>query len=209
MLKSKEVFIHAHYSVTSEFDALLSKYGKQFGVITKHDYSAFYATLLAEVGTSASIKTENLNYSTKALKKTFKVYRDNPNLAYWHGRSSTQRADQMAIGNHAYANRMGNGDVASGDGWKYRGRGFIQLTGKSNYKKASEVILECTGINLDLVKNPDNAGTVKGAVLTALAFWKINELGGKSIDQITDKVNKYTDSRAKRKKYYSDFMKIG
>lgn len=208
MLKSKYVFSTASYAVTNEFDALLDRYGKQFGVITKHDYAAFYATLLAEVGTSANIKTENLNYSTKALKKTFKVYRDNPTLAYWHGRSSTQRADQIAIGNHAYANRMGNGDIKSGDGWKYRGRGFIQLTGKSNYKKASEVILESTGIDLDLINKPENAGTVRGAVLTALAFWKMNSLQGKTIDQVTDKVNKYTESRAKRREYYLDFVRV-
>lgn len=209
MIKSKQIFTTAPYAVTTEFDRLLSLYGSKFGVISKSDIAAFYATLLAEVGTSANIKTENLNYSTAMLKKTFKIYKNNPNLAYWHGRSNTHKADQVAIGNHAYANRMGNGNIASGDGWKYRGRGFIQITGKSNYKRASEVILEITGINLDLVQFPDVAGTNTGAVLTALAFWKMNKLQGKNIDQVTDAVNQYTDSRYKRRKYYSDFVRVG
>lgn len=208
MLKSKQVFIHAHYSVTSEFDTIMEKYGKHFGVVTKHDYAAFYATLLAEVGTSANIKTENLNYSTAGLKQTFKFYKNNTNLAYWHGRSNTHKADQVAIGNNAYANRMGNGDATSGDGWRYRGRGFIQITGKSNYKRASEVILEVADIDLNLVQFPDIAGTNTGAVLTALAFWKMNKLQGKSIDQVTDVVNRYTDSRQKRRTYYANIIRI-
>ena len=208
MLKANRIFTTAPYAITAEFDRLLSLYGERFGIVSKSDTAAFFATLLAEVGTSANIKTENLNYSTSGLRKTFKFYRENPKLAYWHGRSSNHKADQIAIGSHAYANRMGNGDAKSMDGWKYRGRGGIQLTGKANYKRASEVILEVAGIDLNLVQFPDIAGTHTGAVLTALAFWKMNHLQGKSIDQVTDAVNRYTDSRQKRRMYYASIARL-
>ena len=203
MLKSSLVFTHAPYSTTQEFDRLMDLYGKKFGVVADHDHAAFYATLLAEVGIKATIKEENLNYSSRALKATFKAFRDNPILADRHGRSKAHKANYEMIGNIAYGGRMGN--VKDGDGYLFRGRGFIQLTGRSNYAKVSEVILEVTGIDFMLEEYPEIVGTETGAVMSALGFWKLNNLSGKSIDEVTDRVNNHTDSRGKRR---SEFLRI-
>lgn len=90
--------------------------------------------MVKEVGPYITLE-ENFNYSVQGLKNTFKTYRKNPELAEKHGRNAAinQKANQQAIANNAYAMRIGNGSESTGDGWKYRGRGMIQLTGKGNY----------------------------------------------------------------------------
>jgi putative chitinase len=75
-----------------------------------------------------------------------------------------------AMANKVYANRLGNGDEASGDGWRYRGRGFIQLTFKDNYAQLSNEL------KVDFVKNPDLVATPQYAALSAAFFWKKNGL---------------------------------
>ena len=75
-----------------------------------------------------------------------------------------------ALANKVYANRMGNGDTASGEGWKYRGRGLIQLTGKDNYAALTRAL------NVDFVKDPDLVATPQYAALSAAWFWKSHGL---------------------------------
>jgi len=78
-----------------------------------------------------------------------------------------------ALANKVYANRNGNGDVASGDGWRYRGRGLIQVTGKANYRACGK------DLGIDAVKSPELLATPKYAALSAASFWKshgLNEL---------------------------------
>lgn len=204
--KAKYIFSRAPYSTTEEFDRLLAMYGEEFGIVTKHDHATFYATLLAEVGISATIKEENLNYSTRALKATFKAFRDNPILADRYGRSKAHKANYEAIGNIAYGGRMGN--IDAGDGYKYRGRGFIQLTGRENYRKVSKTIQDVTGVNFMFEEYPEIVGSETGAVMSALGYWKLHGLSGRSIDQVTSIVNKNTKSYAKRRMYYYEFIKI-
>ena len=92
-----------------------------------------------------------------------------------------------ALANTVYADRMGNGDPASGDGWRFRGRGLIQLTGRSAY----ESFARATGITLDAAV--EQAGTQAGAVATAAWFWTANGLNALAetwaIDTITQKIN--------------------
>ena len=89
---------------------------------------------------------ENLNYSAKSLINVFRKY--------FTDISAQQYAKKpQAIANRVYANRMGNGPESSGDGWKYRGRGALQLTGRDNYKKFSNKI------GVDLLLNPDLVAT--------------------------------------------------
>lgn len=107
--------------------------------------------------------TENLNYSGKALRAVWPHRFDEPTAAEYH------RKPEM-IANKVYADRLGNGDEASGDGWKYRGRGVIQLTGKYNYEAAS------TAIGVDFVDQPDLVTEPLYAVMTAGWFWKTNKL---------------------------------
>jgi putative chitinase len=91
------------------------------------------------------------------------------------------------IANRVYANRMGNGDERSGDGWKYRGRGLIQITGKNNYVKFSEFM----GISLE--KITEYMETYDGAMTSACWFWDLNALNTLAdtgnIKEMTKKIN--------------------
>lgn len=115
--------------------------------------------------------TENLNYSADGLASTwprrFRGDDGQPNaLAH-----QLHRKPQL-IANHVYANRMGNGDLKSGEGWMYRGRGLIQLTGKDNYRAASFALY---GSDLLLV-DPDKLLEADVAAMTACWFWNTNGL---------------------------------
>ena len=90
---------------------------------------------------------ENLNYSAEGLLKTFPKYFNEPTA-----REYARKPELIA--NHVYMNRMGNGDWQSGDGFKYRGRGFIQLTGRTNYTLFTEWLSEQKGVKVDCVDNP-------------------------------------------------------
>lgn len=137
--------------------------------------------------------SENLNYSAHALH------------AVWPSRFPTEASAEPyhrqpeKIANKVYSGRLGNGDEASGEGWKYRGRGLIQLTGKANYHAAGEVLGQ------DLVADPERVAEPMLAVLTAGWFWdahKLNTLADKlDHEAITRKINGGTngiDDRIKR-----------
>lgn len=106
------------------------------------------AMFIAQVGHESSgfsRITENLNYSADGLKATFGKYFPG-DTAQQYGRTADHPANQQAIANIVYANRMGN--VEENDGWKYRGRGLIQITGHDNYESCG------TGLNADLLLVP-------------------------------------------------------
>jgi putative chitinase len=125
--------------------------------------------------------SENLNYSSSGLMKTFKKYFPTEELALIYARNPEK------IANRVYANRMENGDEASGDGWKYRGRGFIQLTGKNNYKNLSH------DVKIDYLSEPDKLLTEVDAMIAALWYWNRNNLNTYAdqddINQITKRIN--------------------
>jgi putative chitinase len=101
---------------------------------------------------------ENLNYSAERLMQVFpKAFTPKTAKKYAH--------KPRAIANHVYANVNGNGDEASGDGWKYRGRGFIHLTGRENYQNAAKAL------NIPLETKPDLASNPQVAAQVALWFW--------------------------------------
>lgn len=121
---------------------------------------------VAQIGhesASLAVISENLNYSADGLLNTFPKY-FNPAQAQQYARQPER------IANRVYANRMGNGDEGSGDGWKYRGKGLIQLTGKQNYALAS------ISMDLDLVENPDLLLVPDNAAAAAGWFWWNNKL---------------------------------
>lgn len=131
---------------------------------------AFFLAQVAHESAGFTRITENLNYSAKGLAATW------PRRFALDGKPNSlalslhRKPEQIA--NHVYASRMGNGDVASGDGWKYRGRGLIQLTGKDNYKAAS-LALYCSDL---LVTDPNKVLDPDVAAMTACWFWKSNGL---------------------------------
>jgi putative chitinase len=120
---------------------------------------------------------ENLNYSAAGLQNTFPKYFHTANPAAY-------ARNQEKIANHVYANRMGNGDEASGDGWKFRGRGMIQLTGRDNYTHFSN------DAGTDAVQNPDLLSTPAGAAESAAWYWKERDINKPADEDDVVKVTK-------------------
>lgn len=142
----------------------LNKVLPEYKIDTKLRLCHFLAQILHESG-NLKYKSENLNYSAKALRSVFPKYFKTDEIANQYARKPEK------IANRVYANRMGNGDEASGDGWNFRGRGLIQLTGRCNYKACRDAI------GLDLVKNPDLIiESAEASVRAACWFWTKNNL---------------------------------
>ena len=156
-----------------------------FGITTALRQAHF----LAQVGHESAgfTKTEEgLNYSENALTAMFGK-RITAAQANAYGRNSAHSANQKMIANIIYANRNGNGDVASGDGYRYRGRGLIQITGRANYSAL-------TGqLSADVVANPDLLKEPMQAAMSAAAWWKnhgLNELAdADDVTRITKVIN--------------------
>lgn len=149
------------------------------------------------------LKLENLNYSAEALVKIFPKYF--PTL-----QSATPFAKQpQKIANKIYANRMGNGDEASGDGYKFRGRGYIQLTGKNNYDAFGK------SIKVDLVTSPDKVFSEYPLLSAAWFFHKngLHKIADEGSDdiivtKITKRVNGGTIGLADRIKHFKEFLTV-
>lgn len=146
------------------------------------------------------LKSENLNYKVSVLKAKFGYYGRNPAKAEAHGRKDGQAADQEAIANHAYADRIGNGNIASGDGWRYRGRGIKQLTGRGNYRDFTAGHKTLWLEDKDFETDPEVVGTdAKYAVRSGIWFWVNHNLGlsadrggtRAAADAISTVVNRY------------------
>jgi len=126
---------------------------------------------------------ENLNYSSDALLKIFPA-RFNKETAVRYGRTNDHKANEEMIGNIAYALRLGNGDIKSGDGYKYRGGGYIQITGRLKYQGYGDVL------EIDLINYPDLVTFVNNAFATALLYWIDNKLSiVDDIPLLTRKIN--------------------
>ena len=139
----------------------------KFGISGRVETASFLAQIAHESALLA-VMEENLNYSAEGLAKTWPHrYAQNgkPN-----GLALRLHRNPRAIANNCYANRMGNGNEASGDGWLYRGRGAIQITGKNNYRACG------LAIGIDLLRSPDKLLEPEYASLSAGWFWSINKL---------------------------------
>ena len=123
---------------------------------------------------------ENLNYSGDRLKIVFPKYFANKDVAKYN-------RNPAAIANLVYANRMGNGDEASGDGYKYRGRGVLQVTGKANYAHCSEYLFGHEDV---LIDEPDLLLMKEHAIGSAEWFWRKNNLMNYSdVAKVTKLIN--------------------
>jgi len=132
---------HVPAAVIAQIPETASKFN-----ITSNLRLAHFLAQCALESTGIKATVENLNYSAKRLLQVFPKYFNNGNVEQYAN-------NPVKIGSRVYANRMGNGNEASGDGYKYRGRGYIQLTGKSNYTSLT------TFIGDDCVNNPDLVAT--------------------------------------------------
>ena len=146
---------------------------------------------------------ENLNYSVAALHKTFKKYFPTLQSAEAYARQPEK------IANFVYANRIGNGPVESGDGWRFRGRGYIQLTGRANYRDFDRFVDD------DIISNPDLVAT-KYPLTSAAWFWhtrNLNALADKGateahITAVTKRVNGGTNGLQDRIKHFNKYYNL-
>ena len=142
---------------------------------------------------------ENLNYSADRLVEVFPKY-------FTKNESGKYHRNPEKIANRVYANRMGNGDEASGDGWKYRGRGLIQLTGKANYQKFSDFI------GIDAVNNPDYIKTPDGSFISAIWFWDVNACNkfcdNKDVVGLTKRINGGINGLSHRIELFNTFLPL-
>jgi putative chitinase len=135
----------------------------------------FLAQMKQEAGDGATL-VENLNYNPAKLRVRYRFFRQNPDLSEQFGRTADHSADPVMIANLGYANRMGNGDAASGDGWTYRGRGLFQLTGRANYRDFTDWHQATFGESIDFESDPDRAAEPVYAVRSAVYFWLEHDL---------------------------------
>lgn len=204
--KAIEILFPATKNV-AEVVGIIEKYRHKFGLNTDLRLAMFLAQVREEIGSEFKVVRENLNYSPTALMKTYKAF--NSKLANEYGRSDGKKADQVVIANIAYANKLGNGNAdsdgdgdmdADDDGWKYRGAGCLQITGKANFAEVQKRIVAKTGSEA----NPD---TMEGFLLFGFAYWlwrdcyRAADTG--DIDNVTAIINRYTNSYASRKEHYN------
>lgn len=188
---------HIPDSVYGELQSVVDKFGINSPVRMSH----FLGQCAHESG-NFKFKSENLNYSTKGLLATFPKYFKQSGLAEAYARNPERIASRV------YADRIGNGAEGTGDGWKFRGRGYIQLTGKSNYSTFDGFV------NEDIISNPDLVAK-KYPLLSAAWFFhrnKLNTISDKGLSEtvileLTKKINGGTNGLQDRIKYTIKFGK--
>lgn len=171
----------------------------KFGIDTPLRKAHFLAQVAHESG-GLKYSAENLNYSAQGLRSVFGKYFKTNEIAAAYARQPEK------IANKVYADRMGNGNEASGDGWKYRGRGLIQLTGKENYKQFAQ------DYGVDCVNNPDLLLQPEWALASAGWFWQKRNLSAfadkDDIVMITKRINGGINGLNDRQQYLDSFKRI-
>lgn len=193
MLISKERFNKVFPNAVSGMYDAIDKQIAVAGCITKPQQAMFIAQYGHETQGYTRL-SENLNYSANGLVNVFRKYFPTLNLAKQYERKP------QAIANKVYANRMGNGSEASGDGWKYRGRGLPHLTGKDNYGKFQAW--------LGKTVEPEELSTdLNLAIKAGVWYWVVNGLASLgSVEKVTVRINGGTNGLEERCKLYRDLM---
>ena len=180
----------------------LSQLFPDYEINTSNRIAAFVAQCSHESG-GFMILQENLNYKPVTLRKIFPRYFPTDELANQYCARSNK---QEAIANKVYASRMGNSDEASGDGYRYRGRGLIQLTGKDNYTFFAGSL----GISIEEVT--EYMATFEGAAQSACWFWETNQLNQWAdkgdIVTLTKRINGGTIGLDDRIKHYEHALHV-
>lgn len=171
--------------------------------ITKAIRLAHFMAQLSHESGGGTILAESLNYSAEALLRQWPTHFSQVQAGKY-GRTASHRANQEAIANLAYGGRMGN--INPGDGWRYRGRGLIQITGRDGYANVGRIA------GLDLVSQPDIAFDPEHAFIVAGAFWHWKGLNDEadrdSIRDVTLRVNGGTIGLAEREKWLIKCKKV-
>jgi putative chitinase len=173
-----------------------------YEINTAQRIAAFIAQCAHESGGFTALK-ENLNYKAATLRKIFpKYFPDDASANHY----ASLPNKQAAIANKVYANRMGNGPEESGDGYKFCGRGLIQLTGRDNYSWFA------ASLNISVEEASEYLQTFEGAAQSACWFWETNNLNrwadAGDIVMLTKKINGGTIGLEDRKKHYEHALHV-
>lgn len=173
-----------------------------YEINTPQRIAAFIAQCAHESANFTALK-ENLNYKAATLRKIFPKYFPTDELAQQYASMPNK---QEAIANRVYANRMGNGPEASGDGYRYCGRGLIQLTGKDNYSWFA------ASLGITVEEASEYLQTFEGAAQSACWFWETNSLNrwadAGDILMLTKKINGGTIGLEDRIKHYNHALHV-
>ena len=173
-----------------------------YDINTPQRIAAFVAQCAHESGGFTTLK-ENLNYKAVTLRKIFPKYFPDDAIANHYASLPNK---QEAIANKVYASRMGNGDESSGDGYRYCGRGLIQLTGKNNYQSFAD------SLEMDVEDVPEYLATFEGAAQSACWFWESNNLNQWAdkgdILTLTKRINGGTIGLDDRIKHYQHALHV-
>lgn len=172
----------------------LNKVGEHYGLFENEKRIAAFLAQIAHESGGFNAVIENLNYGAKGLMTTFKKYFPNEQIAKEYERKPER------IANRVYANRMKNGPEESGDGYTFRGRGLIQLTGRDNYTRFANAVGKSV---IDAIKFLE---TPEGAVTSAGWFWDVNKLNiycdKEDFVGLTKRINGGTIGLEDRKHHY-------
>jgi putative chitinase len=177
-------------------EALVTQAALRSGIRKRSELAALLAQTAHE-SNNFRVMGEDLSYSAQGLMKTFPS-------AFPNARIASQYANRpQAIANRAYANRLGNGSEKSGDGWRYRGRGYIQLTGRENYRRAGRAL------GLPLERQPDLASDPEVAAKVAVWYWKNrtqpNVRDFYDVRKVTSTINPAQRGARSREENFADF----
>ena len=173
-----------------------------YDINTPQRIASFIAQCAHESGNFVALK-ENLNYKWETLRRLFPKYFPTDEMAKDY---ASRPNKQAAIANRIYAGRMGNGDESSGDGFRYCGRGLIQLTGRSNYQAFAD------SLEMDINDVPEYLATFEGAAQSACWFWETNGLNkfadADDILGMTKRINGGTIGLQDRIKHYKHALHV-
>jgi putative chitinase len=214
----KRLFTGADDAVLQQIADEVNADPKKFGLDTPLRRAHFFGQVLQEGGKSLEAGEENLHYRASALKH-WPYYRAHPEQAeidgsVHEGGKLVNKARPEAIANRIYGGRkdLGNGSIESGDGWKFRGRGFIQVTGRYNYKELASEYKRLYADSADFEADPDLMARFPYDIRSAICFWVWKSLPQRAdqgatdavVDSITDVINKNTPSRDARKANFKE-----
>lgn len=185
-----------------QWHSALSQLLPDYNINTPQRIAAFVAQCAHESGNFMVLR-ENLNYRAPTLRKIFPKYFPTDAMANEYASKPNK---QEAIANLVYANRMGNGPPESGDGWRYAGKGLIQLTGKSNYTWFA------ASLQISVEDASEYLLTFEGAAQSACWFWETNNLNQWAdkgdIVTLTKRINGGTIGLEDRIKHYEHALHV-
>jgi putative chitinase len=177
----RKLFPFAKDATVKTFAAKSKPLFKEYGISEKAVRKEYFLAQIAHETGGLTRSVENLNYSAERLTKIWPTRFPTVESAKPFANNSEKLANKV------YSNRMGNGPPESGDGYRYRGRGYIQITGKDGYRQ--------TGLRagIDLVSNPERAIATEDALRVACAFWKWKDLNplcdARNFEEVTRRIN--------------------